>query len=162
MGMPPPHLATPGRANPRGIPYLYVATDIHTAILEIRPSTNEFVTIGKFKSIHNLSILDLSNQKAFDPYSCGNELGSILQITPFLYMLGKELSKPVDPKQKDLHYIPTQYLCEYIKHSGYDGVAYKSNVGTGINIAIFDSKKVKCTRTTLYALEAKENVIKNA
>lgn len=30
--------ASEGRANPKGIPYLYVATDKETAMSEVRPS----------------------------------------------------------------------------------------------------------------------------
>ncbi len=154
MGMPPTHLTQPGRANPKGIPYLYLASDKSTAIHEVRPETTEFVTIGKFKIIKELRILNLSNPYIYDPFLCGESLFRVITLMSFFRMLGNELSKPIKPKQKDLHYIPTQYLCEFIKHEGYDGVAYKSHVGSGQNIALFNNEKVKCTRSNIYSIKA--------
>ena len=41
--------------------------------------------------------------------------------------------------------VPTQYICDYVKHLGYDGIRYKSTlVEGGINYAIFDEKKFDC------------------
>ncbi|UIP23824.1 hypothetical protein LYZ39_15545 [Achromobacter deleyi] len=34
--------------------------------------------------------------------------------------------------------MPIQYLCELIKKQGWDGVVYRSSVGTGMNMALFD------------------------
>ncbi|MGS2724835.1 RES domain-containing protein [Porticoccus sp. GXU_MW_L64] len=42
MGAPPKRLASQGRANPAGIPYLYLASNPETAVSEIRPHTGEF------------------------------------------------------------------------------------------------------------------------
>lgn len=155
MGKPPAYLSQPGRANPKGIPYLYLATDYQTAIHEIRPKTTEFVTIGKFKITKELKIFDLSNPRIYDPFLCGEDLKYIITLLSFFRMLGHELSKPIDPKVKELHYIPTQYLCEFIKHEGYDGISYKSHVGPGQNIALFNESKIKCTRSVLYSIDAK-------
>jgi len=155
MGKPPAYLSQPGRANPKGIPYLYLATDNQTAIHEIRPQTTQFVTIGNFKITRELKIFDLSNPRIYDPFLCGEDLQHIITLLSFFRMLGHELSKPVDPKEKELHYIPTQYLCEFIKHQGYDGISYKSHIGPGRNIALFDESKVKCTRSILYSIDAK-------
>lgn len=45
----------------------------------------------------------------------------------------------------ELDYVPTQYICDYVKHLGYDGIRYKSTlVEGGINYAIFDEKKFDC------------------
>lgn len=155
MGRPPSHLTLSGRANPKGIPYLYLASDYLTSIHEIRPKTTEYVTVGKFKVINDLRIFDLSNPSIYDPFLCGEKLTHIITLLSFFRMLGHELSKPINLKEKDLHYIPTQFLCEFIKHAGYDGVAYKSHVGSGENIALFKDEKLKCTRSVLYSINAK-------
>ena len=46
MLAPPAELATAGRANPRGISYLYCATDEPTCIAEIRPWKGAKVTVA--------------------------------------------------------------------------------------------------------------------
>lgn len=45
MSAPPPDLATPGRANPAGIPYLYASSDPNTAISELRPHSGELASV---------------------------------------------------------------------------------------------------------------------
>ncbi|WP_366931004.1 RES family NAD+ phosphorylase [Mesorhizobium sp.] len=41
--------ASEGRANPKGIPCLYMAVDRHTALAECRPWIGSLVSIGAFK-----------------------------------------------------------------------------------------------------------------
>ena len=52
-------------------------------------------------------------------------------------MLGKELATPVVPDGAAINYIPSQFLCEFIKKCGFDGVAYSSSMSDGMNIALF-------------------------
>ena len=155
MGPPPIELSQNGRANPKGIPYLYLATDLQTAVAELRPTPNDYITIGKFKVKSELEILDLSNPKIADPPILGNDLEYAVRVLDFLRMLGVELSKPINNEEKDLLYIPTQYLCEFIKNRGFDGVKYRSYCGSGMNIALFETTKVKCTRSCLYKIDMK-------
>ena len=37
-----------------------------------------------------------------------------------------------------IDYVPSQYLCEFIKKARYDGVLYRSSVSDGMNLALFD------------------------
>lgn len=57
---------------------------------------------------------------------------------PLLERLGLELTKPVQPSSAAFEYIPSQYLCEFIKKRGFQGVVYRSSVGEGVNLALFD------------------------
>ena len=57
---------------------------------------------------------------------------------PFLERLGEELTRPVVPLAAAIDYTPSQYLCEFIKKCGYDGVIYRSSVGDGMNLALFN------------------------
>jgi hypothetical protein len=150
MGKPPAEKSIHGRANPRGIPYLYLASDPDTAIKEIRPHLNDKVSVGKFKSLESLRLVDLRNPKIESPFLHGENLEFLVVHLDYLRILGSEISKPVDKNDPELEYLPLQYLCEFIKNTGYDGVAYKSSMGEGYNLAIFDDRKLKCTRTTLY------------
>lgn len=144
MGKPPESNVSEGRANPVGIPYLYTATDPKTAIAEIRPHKGENVSVAKFVVINDLKLADLRNpRKTISPFSLSeDELSPLYSDMEYLCSLGEELSKPVVPRHARLEYLPSQYLCELIKNTGFDGVVYKSSVGDGDNYAIFNDEKL--------------------
>lgn len=140
MGAPPRKLASHGRANPAGIPYLYLATDASTAISEIRPHTGQIANVVEVTIPDNLKIVDLRNPKhTVSPFIIEDEAQIILLRSDLRYLqhLGNELTRPVLPDTAAIDYIPTQYLCEFVKKCGYDGVMYRSSVGNGENIALF-------------------------
>ena len=153
MGKPPVEKTKDGRANPKGIPYLYLASDADTAISEIRPTIKEHVTVGKFTLKETLHVIDLRNPKIDSPFRYGDHLDYVIKYLTFLRKLGWELSKTVHPKSAEIEYIPLQYLCELIKSQGYDGVIYESSMGNGYNLTIFNGKELKCTSTILYEIE---------
>lgn len=146
MGPPPKDKATHGRANPVGIPYLYVASDVLTSISEIRPHTGEFVTVAEFKVTEEVRLADLRNPRSLiTPFICADdeEIAALRGDIEFLVRLGDELTRPVLPKSAAIDYIPSQYLCELIKKNGFDGVIYKSSVGEEINLALFYPAKAQ-------------------
>ncbi|UTV88356.1 RES family NAD+ phosphorylase [Cobetia amphilecti] len=140
MGAPPNHLASHGRANPVGIPYLYLASQPQTAISEIRPHTGEHVTVATFNIDKDLKVIDLRNPRKFVSPFILAETGAIQQLLadlPFLEKLGEELTRPVLPRSAAIDYIPSQYLCEFIKKVNFDGVLYNSSMQGGMNLALF-------------------------
>ena len=52
--------ASEGRANPKGIPYLYLATEKETAMSEVRPWPNSRISVGKLKTVRELRLIDCS------------------------------------------------------------------------------------------------------
>ncbi|WP_244510957.1 RES domain-containing protein [Mesorhizobium sp. LCM 4576] len=48
MGAPPKRRSSHGRANPAGIPYLYLGSLPETAAAEIRPHTGEVACVADF------------------------------------------------------------------------------------------------------------------
>jgi len=159
MGKPPVHISATqsGRANPIGIPYLYVASDTHTAIAEVRPNVGDLVTVGTFITNDELVVLDLRSPRITDPFRWGNNLRFITQYIVFLRRLGAELSKTVSRTQAEVDYIPLQYLCEFIRKRKYQGVMYGSSVAkTGYNIAVFDDSKLACSSTKLFVVSGLE------
>jgi len=65
-------------------------------------------------------------------------------------MIGREIAKPLR-NDNLLDYLPTQYVSEYIKSKGYEGIEYRSTLDKdGINIAVFDQELFKCINTTVY------------
>jgi hypothetical protein len=114
MGPPPKDKATHGRANPVGIPYLYVASDVLTSISEIRPHTGEFVTVAEFRIVSEVRLADLrSPRRSITPFICADdeEIAALRGDIDFLERLGEELTRPVLPKSAAIDYIPSQYLC---------------------------------------------------
>ncbi|WP_352904976.1 RES family NAD+ phosphorylase [Mesorhizobium sp. M0700] len=55
---PIPGRVSEGRANPKGIPCLYMAVDRHTALAECRPWIGSLVSIGAFKINRDLQVVD--------------------------------------------------------------------------------------------------------
>ncbi|MGR3175822.1 MAG: RES family NAD+ phosphorylase [Candidatus Scalindua sp.] len=153
MGKPPKNLVSNGRANPIGIPYLYVASSIDTAISEIRGHKSEVVTIVEYQMKSNLELADLRDPKStISPFELNdeNELEMIYKNIPFLTLLGNELSKPIIPRDANLEYLPSQYLCELLKLIGFHGIIYKSSVSDGNNYVIFKDERLKAMKTYQY------------
>ena len=140
MGAPPAKYASPGRANPVGIPYLYIGSQLQTATTEVRPHPGETICVAEFQVQQGLEIIDLRNpRKLLTPFRLEDslEVAAMRRDIGFLERLGLELTTPVLPNAAAIDYIPSQYLCEFIKQAGYDGVAYESSVSEGVNMALF-------------------------
>jgi hypothetical protein len=153
MGAPPNRFASHGRANPAGIPYLYLGSTAETAISEIRPHTGEVACVADFKTPADLELVDLrAPRKMVSPFLLedAEDIGRMMSDLPFLERLGDELTRPVVPQSAAIDYTPSQYLCEFIKKCGYDGVVYRSSVSDGINLALFDPARAQCGGVTQY------------
>jgi hypothetical protein len=155
MGAPPRRIASHGRANPAGIPYLYLGSSPITAISEIRPHTGERACVADFTTPADLNLTDLRNaRKMVSPFlfllEDDSDITRMRNDLPFLERLGDELTRPIVPQSAAIDYTPSQYLCEFIKKCGYHGVVYRSSVSDGINLALFDPKLARCGAVTGY------------
>jgi len=154
MGKPPFDHTTPGRANPVGIPYLYVSDSKETTLYETRVALHEGLTIGHFTAQETLNVVSLKNIAEYGPFEImdrGFELEEFILVRPYLQRLEHELSRPVRKQDVHLDYLPTQYLCEFIKSLGFDGVEYKSAMNSkGYNLAVFNDKKLKCVGSVFH------------
>lgn len=52
--------------------------------------------------------------------------------------IDKAFAKPVNPSDDIADYVPTQIIAELFKSEGFDGITYRSSLGDGHNIALFD------------------------
>lgn len=139
MSAPPAHLAGHGRANPAGIRYLYLGSTAKTAVAEVRPHTGEKACVATFQ-VPSILAVDLRDpRKSASPFILENaeQIAALRAGLPLLERLGEELTKPVQPSSAAFEYIPSQYLCEFIKKLGYHGVIYRSSVSEGVNLALF-------------------------
>jgi hypothetical protein len=152
MTAPPHRRAGQGRANPAGIPYLYLGSKPDTAIAEIRPHTGELACVAEF-AVPTIRAVDLRDPRAqVSPFilSDSDEVGQLRADLPLLERLGDELTRPVLPHSAAFEYIPSQYLCEFIKKSGFDGVVYRSSVSDGINLALFTPDSVTGSTVSVF------------
>lgn len=161
MGAPPHRLAGHGRANPAGIPYLYLGSTPETAVAEIRPHTGEAACVAQFV-VPSIRAVDLRAPRTrVSPFILGDgEVGQLLADLPLLERLGDELTRPVLPRGAPFEYIPSQYLCEFIKSCGFRGVIYRSSVSEGINIALFDPDEASVFGVSQYTVERVEVRVK--
>lgn len=88
----------------------------------------------------------------FEISSRGFAIDEFLKYRPYLLKLGDELSRPVRKQDEHLDYLPTQFLCEYIKSKlGFDAVEYKSSMNSdGYNLAVFNDSKLECVDVKFY------------
>lgn len=155
MGAPPKHLATSGRANPAGIPYLYLGSVPETAVSELRPHTGEEACVALFELPSAIKAVDLRNpRKLVSPFglSDASAMDQLRADIPLLERLGQELTRPVLPRSAAIEYIPSQYICEFIKKNNFDGVVYSSSVSDGINLALFDPDKAIAKSVDRYSI----------
>ncbi|WP_022898937.1 RES family NAD+ phosphorylase [Humibacter albus] len=150
MGAPPAIKAAAGRANPVGIPYLYLSFALETCIYETRVANHTQVAIGTFHATRDLSVLNLADVEAPDFFDI-EEVDSVAEqirrvsFHRYLSALGHELKKPVRVSDQPTDYIPTQYLCELAKSLGLDGVLYSSSLhADGRNVVLFDVDAAAC------------------
>ncbi|MGC3981410.1 MAG: RES family NAD+ phosphorylase [Steroidobacteraceae bacterium] len=156
MGAPPKRIASHGRANPAGIPYLYLGSTQNTAIAEVRPHTGEIACVADFRTPTDLKLVDLRRpRKMVSPFLLvdAEDIGRMRSDLPFLERLGEELTRPVLPQAAAIDYTPSQYLCEFIKKSGYNGVIYRSSVSNGINLALFNPSQAQAGQVVQYRVD---------
>ena len=141
---PPPNKTKDARINPRGISYLYLSNSVETAILEVRPWIDQEVSVGYFEIKKDLKCVDTSRDKKGTFIYLGKGKPNLSQGKKEEYVWGginSSFSRPVRSEDETINYIPTQYLSEFFKTNGYDGIIYKSALTEkGYNIVLFDPK----------------------
>lgn len=144
---PPPSKAIPGRANPKFISCLYLAEDEYTALAEVRPTRNEYISISEIRTIKDLKLFDFKYRS--DSVNGSHYLKQILTWLSFSF------SAPVNEEEDEIDYIPTQYLAEYIKLKGFDGLRYASSLAqNGVNVALFDETKVEAISSKVFQVQS--------
>lgn len=151
MMCPEPEITRGGRANPSGIPFLYLSDNEETVLYEVRASYLDELSIGEFrlkKEIEKIKIVDFTESTLlFQPGS----ITEIIKARLLRQRISLELSKPMRRYDTDIEYVPTQFICEYIKiFTGAGGIRFKSSLhDNGNNIVLFDQEKMECIKVTL-------------
>lgn len=145
MFAPPVDLRRAGRINPEGIGVLYLASDKITALTEARASVYDFVSVGEFCAKKDLRIVDLSSISKMSPFLYQGDIEQFFVNRKVFQEMALEIAKPLRRNDSVLEYLPTQYISEFVKSQGYDGVAYESTLHRGgYNVAIYDELFLDC------------------
>lgn len=153
MGCPPANLATPGRANPLGIPYLYLSREEETTYYEVRSAYLDSLSLGKFEIIRDLEIVDFNSEVSlYLAYTASIPLENIVVKKKIMNAISLDLSRPMRRYDTELEYIPTQLICEYCKRNNADGICFDSSLNNGgLNYVLFNPSDAVCVD-----VEAKE------
>lgn len=150
MGCPPKELATAGRANPIGIPYLYLSDSAKTTYFEVRAVYLDKLSVGTFRIERELELVDfIYDVNLFLAYNDGTiSLKEIVIKKKIIDAISEDLSKPLRRYDSELEYVPTQLICEYCKRIvGADGISFESPLHKGgRNYVLFDDSSAKCVR----------------
>jgi RES domain-containing protein len=131
--------AAEGRANPKGIPFLYLATDHDTAIAEVRPWVGAYVSVVTFKTRGPLKVIKcVTTENIFQHWWMSEPPPEKREESVWAW-IDESFARPVTPNDNVADYAAPQIIAELFRANGYDGVVYRSSVSeTGHNVALFD------------------------
>lgn len=146
MGCPPAKITPAGRANPLGIPYLYLCQEEETCYYEVRALYLDRLSIGIFDVTKELKILDFTKKLSlFVANTMSPDLATEISKFKLIQRISGDLSKPLRRFDTELEYVPTQLICEYCKLNGIDGIRFRSSLHRGgVNIVLFDPSSADC------------------
>ncbi len=160
MSAPPAEKSTEGRANARGITCLYLADDTETTLREVRAGVFDYVSVGTFQLMKDITVVNLRDINKISPFIEGLDCMDHAINKQYLEKLDAEMSKPLRRADSTLDYVPTQYFVDFIKsidHDGkqeYDGIEYNSTTYPGgFNLAIFDPDLFECIGVDVYDID---------
>jgi hypothetical protein len=155
--VPPSKKTADMRANYKYIPYLYCSNNPYTALVEVRPRIGSRVSIATILVNEKLTLLDFTMNKL--PSKITDTKINLFSYLSYLF------SKPIAYEDDTIDYIPTQYIAEYAKNLGYDGIAFNSSLTPEIesidadsypdivnkyNVVVFNYKKCVPIRSNLF------------
>ena len=120
---PPINISKGGRCNPAGSSYLYLSESEYSACAEVRPMNKQILSVARFEITKDLNIVDFTASGNFEEYN--EEKGYSVTM-----LLSEIFSSFMLPVYNDAEYALTQYMSDFIRKYGYDGICYySSNTG---------------------------------
>lgn len=148
--VPPVGTVSEGRINPANIRYLYTCSDEKTSILETRIQPGEYVSIAEIKLRDEVHLVDFS--KNYSNIDAESEEKTDW-INFFVLGLAGVFQKPYVDNGS---YYFCQYVSEYLKNWGFDGIAFRSSMAqvdfgpVGVNYTFFNYEKCEVVSSKLY------------
>ncbi len=149
---PRPNLAVEGRANPKGIPYLYTSTNLETALGEVRPWVGSFVSVAEFKTTREMRIINCTTDRKKYRYYFQEPTSEKREEAVWL-AIDAAFATPVTLNEEVADYVPTQIIAELFKSDGCDGLACRSSLGSGYNIVLFDLGSAELMNCRLFDVQ---------
>ena len=146
------YVAFEGRANPKGIPVMYLSDDSITSMSELRPQIGQVISCAKFLTTRELKFVDCctSEKKYNEAQICLMVPKSQEEWRDYLwFQIGQMFSQPIINEGNFAPYVPTQIISEIFKNENYDGFYFKSHLGPGINFVLFESSDVNMVESDL-------------
>ncbi len=146
MKSPKPEYVNGGRANPSGIPYLYLSDNPDTVLYEVRASFLDELSVARFQlreKFKSVKIVDFTEDTSlFQP----TKINATIKASLLRKRISRDLSKPMRRYDTEIEYIPTQFICEFINvFTGASGIRFNSSLHlSGKNIVIFDQELMQC------------------
>jgi hypothetical protein len=149
LGVPPRKKRQANRLNPSGIKCFYGSLySRRTAVAELRPAINEQAVVGQFYTNRSMFVLDTTYFKSRPNYNSTKTGLAKKKLHIFMRQFMNDISKPTNPGDEHIEYIPSQVIAEYfMNHYRYksgnnkkrlEGIIYfSSQAPTGKNIALF-------------------------
>jgi hypothetical protein len=107
----------------------------------------DVVSVGTFqlKGVDDIKIVDFTQCQS--PFSDG-----IVNMVDFVkgkllrQRISNDLSKPKRSFDSELEYIPTQFICEFVRYiTGAQGIQFNSSLHeNGVNVVLFSPDTVQC------------------
>lgn len=147
MSCPPAKYASAGRANPIGIPYLYLSDNEETILYEVRASYLDEISVATFsKNEEYQSEIIISDFTEIPTLYHPNGVNRKIKSTLLKQLISRDLSKPMRRYDSELDYIPTQFICEFIKtFTNVQGIKFRSSLhNIGSNLVLFNHETMKC------------------
>jgi hypothetical protein len=134
ISAPKPIKASDGRLNRNKTSYLYLASDIDTAIAEVKPSNGHYVSLGEFETVDldTLHIADFYSVDFYDFAKSDNDIEN--------YIVLKSIQERLSLPSPDKEYNFTQVIADSLILLGFDGVKFGSSVAKGYNLVLFDCR----------------------
>jgi RES domain-containing protein len=131
--------APEGRINPKGIPFLYAATHMQTAIGEVRPSLGALVSVVNLRTSRGIRLINCTTDEEKIRNIVYFKEPEAEERTQAVWRdMDRAFSQPVIDSDNRADYAATQFIAELFRQNGFDGIAYRSAFGPGHNIALFD------------------------
>src|SRR5690606_23148870 len=145
--------ASEGRVNSRGIPCLYTATDLVTAVAETRAWIGSYVSVAEMKTSRELRLLNCVTEDRPSTFLFGEPDPAKWEK----YVWGdidRAFARPAERDDLTAEYAATQILAEHVRRSGFDGIAYRSSLASGYNVALFDVDAADVVNCAVFEVKA--------
>jgi hypothetical protein len=127
---------------------------METAITEVRPWIGADVSVAQLKTMRPLTLVDCaSSDRRFMVYGDG-EPDPEERKRACWRDIDRAFARPVERSDHGTDYVPTQVIAEMFRRAGIDGIGYRSSLGPGHNVALFDIDSADVINCALYRVQS--------